>query len=330
MTATKHSAMPILLTGLMLFSALLVTTDLSAQNAQKPKPKTGTSASTPAKATAAKPADKSAGATAGGADADTIAAGKKIYDANGCSTCHAISGKGGAAGPILTATGAAPTHTAQWLAEQVANPKAHNPGSTMPGYATSIKGKDLTALSVFLVSLKGEPAAMPNAPKKLGIAPDPAAMGQIQKMGGLVSPVAENDDHLDINLRMAGTAANDAALTPVSKLVGTSRLDLGQTAITDAGLARLKGLKNLTALHLEGTRITDAGLVALQDMRSLEYLNLYNTGVTDAGLEHLTRLTNLRHLYVWQTKVTDAGVAKLKKALPQVEIVQGIAATPTK
>lgn len=329
MTATKYSAMPILITGLMLFSALLVTTDLSAQNAKKPKPKTGAAKPDTGKAATTKPADKSAGTAAGNADADAVAAGKKIYDANGCATCHAISGKGGAAGPILTATGAAPAHTAQWLAEQVANPKAHNPGSTMPGYATSIKGKDLTVLSVFLVSLKGEPAAL-NAPKKLGIAPDATAMGQIQKMGGLVSPVAENDDHLDVNLRMAGTAANDAALTSVSKLVGTSRLDLGQTAITDAGLARLKGLKNLTALHLEGTRITDAGLVAIQDMRSLEYLNLYNTGITDAGLDHLTRLTNLRHLYVWQTKVTDAGVAKLKKALPQVEIVQGIAATPAK
>ena len=318
----------------MLFSALLVTSDLAAQNATKPKPKTGTPKAAGAKTPAAKPAaekavDKGA-AAAGSADADTIAAGRKIYDANGCSTCHAIAGKGGAAGPMLTTTGAAPTHTAQWLAEQVANPKAHNPNSTMPGYATSIKGKDLTSLSVFLVSLKGEPSAMPATIKKLGIAPDPAAMGQIQKMGGLVNPLAENDDHLDVNLRMAGAAANDASLTYVSKLPGTSRLDLGQTAITDAGLARLKGLKNITALHLEGTRVTDAGLTALQDMRSLEYLNLYNTGITDAGLEHLTRLTNLRHLYVWQTKVTDAGVAKLKKALPQVDIVQGIAVTPAK
>ena len=328
MTATKHSAMPILITGLMLFSGLLVTTDLSAQNAKKTKSKAETPKAA-AKPTGTKPADKSADASAPPADAD-VAAGKKIYDANGCGTCHAISGKGGAAGPILTATGAASAHTQIWLAEQVSNPKAHNPNSTMPGYATSIKGKDLTSLAVFLVSLKGEPAAALNAPKKLGIAPDPAAMGQIQKMGGLVSPVAENDDHLDINLRMAGTAVNDAALTPVSKLAGASRLDLGNTAITDAGLMRLKGLKNLTALHLEGTRVTDAGLTALQDMRSLEYLNLYNTATTDAGLDHLTRLTNLRHLYVWQTKVTDAGVAKLKKALPQCEIVQGIAVTPTK
>lgn len=326
-----------LMTGLLLCSALFVTTTLPAQNTPKSKTKPPAKAAnkTPAaKATPDKPASNAAaggaGSSAPAGDAAAVADGKKIYDANGCSTCHVIGGKGGAAGPVLTTTGAVPAHTQQWLAEQVSNPKAHNPNSTMPGYAASIKGKDLTALSLFLVSLKGEPSAAPVTVKKLGIAPDPAALAQIQKMGGLVSPLAENDDHLDINLRMAGAAVNDASLVPVSKLAGTSRLDLGQAAITDAGLARLKGLKYLTALHLEGTRITDAGLSALQDMRSLEYLNLYNTGVTDAGLEKLTRLTNLRHLYVWQTKVTDAGVAKLKAALPKLDIVQGIAVTPGK
>ena len=35
-------------------------------------------------------------------------------------------------------------------------------------------------------------------------------------------------------------------------------------------------------------------------------------------------MKKLKNLYLWQTKVTDAGVARLKKALPQVEIVRGL------
>jgi hypothetical protein len=34
-------------------------------------------------------------------------------------------------------------------------------------------------------------------------------------------------------------------------------------------------------------------------------------------------MKKLKSLYLWQTKVTDAGVEKLKKELPQVEIVRG-------
>ena len=47
-------------------------------------------------------------------------------------------------------------------------------------------------------------------------------------------------------------------------------------------------------------------------------------GSTDAGLAQLEGLKKLKSLYVWQTKVTDAGVEKLKKALPQLQIIRGI------
>lgn len=92
-----------------------------------------------------------------------LAAGAKVYEATGCGGCHMINGKGGAAGPDLSATGADPKHDVKWMEVQIVNPKAHKADSSMPA-ADSLKGKDLTNLAVYLVSLK---KAMPvkDAPK---------------------------------------------------------------------------------------------------------------------------------------------------------------------
>ncbi|HLJ57143.1 MAG TPA: c-type cytochrome [Chthonomonadaceae bacterium] len=272
-----------------------------------------------------KPPAKKAAPAAAKPGAALIAAGKKVYDARGCATCHAINGKGGSAAPDLTATGAVPAHTVAWLSAQVANPKAHNPDSTMPGFASSIQGKDLTEIGTFLASLKGAAATggASTAPAHKGAPLDPAAVAKIEKMGGMIGPIAQNDDHLDVNLHLAGASVSDASLAILTPLKGVVRLDLGTTPITDAGLQRIKGLKELQELHLENTKITDASMPVVAGFKSLTYLNLYGDAVTDAGIQQLTPLTNLKHLYVWQTKVTPDGVAKLKAALPQVDIVMG-------
>jgi mono/diheme cytochrome c family protein len=300
----------VVVAGLVFQSSLILAAIAVPGSKPPPKKTKSTGAKT---AAAAKP------------NAQLVAAGKKVYDSKGCAACHAIGGKGGNSGPDLTATGAVPTHTIQWMSVQIANPKAHNPDSTMPGFAATVTGKDLTAISTYLVAQKGSAASgsASAAPVKKGAGPDPAVVAKIEKLGGMIGPVAQNDDHLDVNLHLAGANVNDASLTTLTGLKGVVRLDLGTTPITDAGLAKIKGMKELTELHLEGTKITDAGLSAIEDLKNLTYLNLYNTAITDAGLAHLTKLTSLKHLYLWQTKVTPEGAAKLKQSLPQVDINLG-------
>jgi mono/diheme cytochrome c family protein len=302
-----------LILGLM---ALLA---VSVPAAQQPKPQKS-------KSTAA--------ATTAASGAATIALGKSVYDKQGCGNCHAIGGKGGSSGPDLTATGAAAGHTAAWFATQVTNPKAHNPNATMPAFP-GVQGKDLTAIAVFLVSLKGTQtasAAPVDTSSHRGPAakPDPVALAKVQKTGALVGPIAQNDDHLDVNFRMVGKSITDKDMAALPGLKSVVTLNLGQTGITDAGLVYLKGLKELEELHLEGTQITDAGLVNLRGLTNLTYLNLYGDNVSDAGLQQLTHLAKLRHLYIWQTKVTPAGADALKKQLPQLEIIGGWEDQPKK
>lgn len=272
--------------------------------------------------------DTSAPAAAGPAVAPAIlAAGKRAYGAQGCGNCHAMNGAGGGAGPDLGRTGVDPKHTIHWFAVQIVNPKAHTPDTTMPAF-TQVKGKELTTMAAYLTTLKGpqETAAVPQM--SAVAAPDAALVAALGKQGGVVQPLAQNDNHLDVSFHMSGPSVTDASLDMLPRLKNVVQLDLGTTGITDAGLAKIRPLTGITELHLEKTKITDKGLLALKDLRNLVYLNLYGTDVTDAGLDALSGLTNLKHLYLWQTKVTQAGADKLKKSLPGAEIVTGLEVTP--
>ena len=57
-------------------------------------------------------------------------------------------------GPDLTRVGADPSHTPQWLAEHVKNPRSQNPTSRMPAFEGKISDQDLLALGTYLASLK--------------------------------------------------------------------------------------------------------------------------------------------------------------------------------
>ena len=149
------------------------------------------------------------------------------------------------------------------------------------------------------------------------------AVTKLQAKGGLVLPIAANNDSLSVSLSTAGKAAGDAELALVKMLPKVEQLDLRNTSITSAGLANIAGLTTITNLHLEGTAVTDDGLAHIKNLNNLTYLNVYNTAVTDKGIGELGGLKNLKRLYLWQTKVTDAGVTGLKKSLPDLYVNRG-------
>jgi mono/diheme cytochrome c family protein len=87
-------------------------------------------------------------------NATLIAAGKGVFNSNGCARCHAVGGEGGRQGPDLTHVGAEAEHTADWIVAHVKNPRTHNPRSRMPNFEGKINDKDLLALGAYLSSLK--------------------------------------------------------------------------------------------------------------------------------------------------------------------------------
>ena len=96
-----------------------------------------------------------------------FAAGRKVFDMQ-CARCHGI-GEGSAGGfggprggpgmarmrgPDLGTIGRDPSHTVDWLMEQIRNPKAHKSDSRMPAFEGKINDADLRALAEYLASLK--------------------------------------------------------------------------------------------------------------------------------------------------------------------------------
>jgi hypothetical protein len=93
----------------------------------------------------------------GGGDTQFASAGKKIYDGQDCSRCHALGGggggfKGGGRGPSLAGVGS--KHNAQWLTEHVRNPKSHRANSRMPSYEEKMSPDELRSIGEYLASLR--------------------------------------------------------------------------------------------------------------------------------------------------------------------------------
>jgi hypothetical protein len=126
-------------------------------------------------------------------------------------------------------------------------------------------------------------------------------------------------------LNLGETSIGDAGLAYVASLHRIKTLHLDTTKVTDAGLAHLGRLDRLETLSLgdNGDAITDAGLARLGPLGSLQVLEIGGPKITDAGLDQLRALKNLKKLHLIEApSVTDEGLARLRAALPKLEILQ--------
>lgn len=148
-------------------------------------------------------------------------------------------------------------------------------------------------------------------------------------------------------LSLYETKITDDGFAELKSLVSLQSLSLDGDGITGAGLRHLDELPNLNHIGLHGPTVTDDGIKSLTQLKKLSWVNLYNSGITDKGmktlgackgitdlylvktaitdegLQELASLDKLETLDVSDTAVTSAGVAKLKKALPNVQVKYG-------
>jgi len=100
-------------------------------------------------------------------------------------------------------------------------------------------------------------------------------------------------------------------------------LSLAGTRVDDAALAQLPALPWLEALDLSRTAVGSGGLAALRPCERLATLNLTGTAVDDAALELLAELPALRRLDLWDTAVSPEGRARLLARRPELRIEDG-------
>jgi len=80
-----------------------------------------------------------------------VKSGKKLFATLGCAGCHTTNGKGGLAGPDLSHK-ATEGRSREWLRTKIRNPKADNPQTIMPAYAT-LSDEQVNNLVDYLLSL---------------------------------------------------------------------------------------------------------------------------------------------------------------------------------
>lgn len=166
--------------------------------------------------------------------------------------------------------------------------------------------------------------------------------GQQQVHGSGLAQLTGLSNLEEINLSKTGVT--NAGLAHLGGFSSLQNVNLAQTSIGDAGVAHLQGLRNLRKVSLAGTKVSDAGLTHLKRLTKLDELTLKQTPINGAGLANLRFCSKLRVLDLSSTKVNDAalanvqllkglevlsldktavtktGLAKLKKAMPKVQI----------
>jgi hypothetical protein len=213
--------------------------------------------------------------------------------------------------------------------EEIAKLKAWiDAGADFGGWEGNLEGKPADAPSPAPVKAPPKDREHDKIYKALseGLQPPAAdAMKAVKAAGAQVSILQVGGPLVRADFLTGVSKCNDAsvaALAPIKENI--AHLDLARTSITDAALKTAAGFPRLTHLDLRKTKVTDQGLAALTGCKHLEFINLFGTEVSDAGLGSLAGIKTLRNVYLFETKVTDAGVAKLKKALPQAEIVSNV------
>jgi hypothetical protein len=119
------------------------------------------------------------------------------------------------------------------------------------------------------------------------------------------------------------SALDDAGLANLGRLTSLRALYIGGGSYTDAGLAHLGNLTGLTELGVGSDGCTEAGMAHLSRLTNLRTLNLAGAPVTDAWLDRIAGMKALRELHIESAQLSDEAVARLRRALPLVQVYVG-------
>jgi hypothetical protein len=121
-------------------------------------------------------------------------------------------------------------------------------------------------------------------------------------------------------LGLYGLRVEKPDLAFLEKLPALSKLYLSGKWVSSAGFEQIGRLGHLKELSLFETGTTDGDLQRLRGLSSLERLNLERNPISDAGLVNLQGLKSLKLLWVDLRLVDSPGMAKLKQAIPGLQV----------
>jgi hypothetical protein len=156
--------------------------------------------------------------------------------------------------------------------------------------------------------------------------PAEALITRIEKAGAQVRSLLGSDDRrlLRVSFPSGATAIGREQLGALAALRShTAEIVLARTTFDEAALfAELGRMTRLHRIDLRETAVEGAGLSRLGSLEHLGSLNLFGCrSLGDEAITALARLESVQRLYVWQSGLTENGVARLRAALPGVQII---------
>ena len=121
-------------------------------------------------------------------------------------------------------------------------------------------------------------------------------------------------------ISISRASITDEGMVYVSELEHQNHINVAGLSIGDRTFEAASKLKSLEFLNMGSTKLTNDGLRHAGKMKNLRTLGIPYTGVTDEGLGHLVTLQNLDGIRL-SSPVTQDGAKKLKRALPECEVV---------
>ncbi|MFY9160731.1 c-type cytochrome domain-containing protein [Aquirufa ecclesiirivi] len=144
---------------------------------------------------------------------------------------------------------------------------------------------------------------------------------QAKSQGLSISPFANHPAGLSLNF--VNVKHLDSKAWQATKKIQNNVLQIKLTKRQDIQVGELLNFKNLQQLNLEQSNIQDADLERLGQLPHLAQLNLYGTGISDQGIKAIVAMKALKVLYIWQSRLSQEGLQALKKARPDLSIVEG-------
>ncbi|MGA7827018.1 MAG: cytochrome b N-terminal domain-containing protein [Geobacteraceae bacterium] len=119
-----------------------------------------------------------------------IGFGKALFQSQGCTACHMVSGSGGNVGPDLSGEGEK-GRSREWIRAQIRNSKTHDPQSLMPAYM-SLTDKQVDQLVEYLLSLTGATPAISTGATPLALPEVSASSTQVPGKAAFIIGSAEH------------------------------------------------------------------------------------------------------------------------------------------
>lgn len=150
---------------------------------------------------------------------------------------------------------------------------------------------------------------------------DEAAMEQLIQKGWQVTPIAEDNNFVEVSISKNHRPEN-LNISDLDMIKDNiTWLELSGLALSDSDIEPISKFKNVTKLLLDNNVITEKAIGHISKLKHLESLNLNNNPIKLGNLDWAKSSNALKRIYLWKTSTNKADLNKLQRNYPEIQII---------